>query len=48
MLGSVELAGNQTTITGQDRIWSGNTYDLRQMLTAKSLDDLSEGGAFWV
>ena len=40
MLRAVELAGNQTTIPSQDRIWFGNAGHLRQMFAAQRLGDV--------
>ena len=37
--GTVELVGDQTTIPGQNGLWSGNAGDLRQIFPAKALGD---------
>ena len=46
MLRAVELAGDQTTIPGQDGVWPGNAGNLRQLFSAKTLGDLGECGPF--
>ena len=38
--GTVELAGDQTTIPDQNGLWFGNTGDLRQIFPAQALGDL--------
>jgi hypothetical protein len=48
MLGTVELAGNQTTIPGQDGLRLGDTGDLLQMLPPEALAILSQGAALRV
>jgi hypothetical protein len=48
MPGSVELASNQTTIPGEDGVWSGDTCNLSQKLTAESFADLGERGPLWI
>jgi hypothetical protein len=48
MLRAVELAGNQTTIPGQNGIWLGHTGHLRQMCPAPALGDLGKCRPFGV
>jgi hypothetical protein len=38
-LGAIELAGDQTTIPGQDGVWLGNAGHIRQLLSAKAFGD---------
>ena len=46
--GTVELAGDQTTIPGQNGLWFGNTGDLRQIFPPKALGALGYCGALAV
>ena len=48
MLRAVELAGDQTAIPGQDRIWFRNTGDFRQTVPPDPLADCGEGAALRV
>ena len=48
MLRAVELAGNQTTIPGQDGIRFGNAGHFHQIFPAQAFSDLSQGRAFGV
>jgi hypothetical protein len=48
MLRGVELAGDQTTIPGQDGVWLGNAGNFRQVLSAKALGDLGERRPFGI
>src|ERR1039457_1234949 len=44
-LGSVELAGDQPPVPGQDRVGPGDTSHLCQSPTAESLAHFSQGGS---
>src|SRR5215471_20447171 len=48
MLRAVELAGDQTTIPGQNGVWLGNAGNLRELFSAKALRDLGERGSLGI
>ena len=48
MLRAVELAGDETTIPGQDGLWFRNTRHLGQILSPQPLPNLRESGALRV